>query len=366
MEHNILNKKIQNIKQMAGLQEIEPFKTEDIKFIDLSLTSRCNLKCPLCRRQMFPEEKIGKIDINLEMLKTKVFTRERTKNYEKMIICGNFGDPIMYPQIDEFLEHIIDVGPHLWLQINTNGSMRKTEWWANLGKLFSGLNFAVQFGIDGLEDTHSKYRVGSDFKTVMKHMETYVENGGKAVWQFLLFDYNEHQIPEASKICEKLGIKLQPMISYKYDNLNIKNQPEGFKRPKGLKTQTHGNNDHQIEAAANIGYTTTARGFHKPSQWKPSYTSVLSCITVDEQGIYIDESGNIVPCCFTHPKNERYFSEIQVMQMKKEKDKLNLNNSTIEEAINTDFFKQTVNNRGTNTLCNFFCGRKQRFLVDKR
>jgi len=373
MEHtDLVKKKIDNIKRMTGLYEIDLFKTENIKFIDLSLTSRCNLKCVFCRRQLF-DENIPNIDLDLDILKSKIFTREQTKNYDKVIICGNFGDPMMYPNIDEFLEHITDVGRHLWLQINTNGTMKKTKWWANLGKMFKGLDFGIQFAIDGLEDTHSKYRVGSDYNTVMKHMEAYVENGGKAVWQFLLFSYNEHQIPEAQKICDRMGIKLQPMISYKYESR--KSQPQGFNKPKNLKTQSHGNQSIQLDAAKEI-YTASQtpgsqvqeigqKAFRKPKNWKMKYTSVLSCIAAEEKGVYITESGILVPCCFTHPKNgKRYFSDVQKMHIESDIDKLDLNKSTMEKAINTDFFKNTIINRGTLSLCTFFCGRKQRFMTE--
>ncbi len=316
---NIKEQKIANIKRMIGLDLPKSINSKDIDFVDLAITSRCNINCALCQTTLVHDGKIPIVDLDINVLKNKILTREQTRNFKMVICCGSFGDPMMYKWIDELIDHFIDVGPHLFLQFNTNGSMRKTEWWTNLGKTFKDYNYHVQFGIDGFEDTHSKYRIGSNFNTVMEHMMAYINAGGKAVWQFIIFDYNEHQVNRAEQICREHDIRFQPIMSYKYC--------EGFGRPKDWR----------------IG-------------WLPGR---LNCKTIDDKSIYVDENGYLTPCCFTNPANKMYYNEKQLMLLDKES--INLNNVTLEEAMDSDFFKYTVKNRDDIGMCSFFCKGQKRF-----
>jgi sulfatase maturation enzyme AslB (radical SAM superfamily) len=65
--------------------------------------------------------------------------------------------------------------------------------------------YHVRFALDGLKDTHSLYRMGSDYDTVVKNMKTFIDAGGRATWKFIVFKHNEHQVDEASKLARELG-----------------------------------------------------------------------------------------------------------------------------------------------------------------
>ena len=52
----------------------------------------------------------------------------------------------------------------------------------------------VWFAIDGLEDTHSIYRQGTNWKKIIDNVMTFVDAGGKARWDMLVFQHNEHQV----------------------------------------------------------------------------------------------------------------------------------------------------------------------------
>ena len=49
------------------------------------------------------------------------------------------------------------------------------------------------------------YRVNSNFKTIMKNAKAFINAGGNARWDYLIFDHNEHQIDEAKVLAKKLG-----------------------------------------------------------------------------------------------------------------------------------------------------------------
>ena len=87
----------------------------------------------------------------------------------------------------------------------TNGSARTADWWKRLASII-GLNGRVTFSIDGLEDTNHLYRIGANWNKVIKNVSTYIENGGRARWDYLIFDWNWHQITEAAEIAKEHNI----------------------------------------------------------------------------------------------------------------------------------------------------------------
>ena len=65
----------------------------------------------------------------------------------------------------------------------------------------------VHFGIDGLEDTNHLYRVNVKWKKVMENVKAFVENGGNAIWDYIVFRHNEHQVEQAREFSNKIGFK---------------------------------------------------------------------------------------------------------------------------------------------------------------
>ena len=65
----------------------------------------------------------------------------------------------------------------------------------------------VWFAIDGLEDTHSKYRQGTDWKKIIGNAKEFIDRGGRAVWQFIPFQHNEHQMRDCMKMSTRMGFE---------------------------------------------------------------------------------------------------------------------------------------------------------------
>ena len=61
--------------------------------------------------------------------------------------------------------------------------------------------------IDGLEDTHSYYRQGTNWKKIINNAKSFISSGGRAVWQFIPFAHNEHQIKSCIRLSQQLGFK---------------------------------------------------------------------------------------------------------------------------------------------------------------
>jgi len=176
---------------------------------DFSISSHCQAGCHGCART---SSRDGKIEpwLKPEHMDHAVFCNilKNTKGkikIRKIQFCGELGDPMMHPEIDNFIDTAADYSTYI--EINTNGGLEQPSWYATTAK--KDINLHIVFGIDGIDhDTNVQYRKGVDFNRAWDNMTTWVNNGGKGYWHFILFQWNYHQIPEAVKLARSLGIDI--------------------------------------------------------------------------------------------------------------------------------------------------------------
>ena len=176
----------------------------EIKILQIEVTSLCNLACPQCARiyegrlnPLLPLSELHPEDYD------RIFHKENIPQLKEVIFNGNFGDPVA----SKYLNYVIEIciKKQIDIKLFTNGSLRSASWWKNLGTLFSNTNSSVVFSIDGLKDTNAIYRINSNFKKIMDNAKAYIRAGGKARWDFLIFDHNEHQLEEAKALAKQMG-----------------------------------------------------------------------------------------------------------------------------------------------------------------
>lgn len=183
----------------------EYLKFSELRALQLEPTSKCNLLCPQCERVYN-----GKVNPLLPLTELtpsdydKIFTVELASQLKYIIFNGSYGDPMASRYLDYAIKSLFEKQMK-GIKIFTNGSLKSASWWYKLGKKFSGTNSEVIFSIDGLEDTNSIYRVNSNFKKIMRNAAAYIQAGGKARWDFLVFNHNCHQIEEAKALAKKIG-----------------------------------------------------------------------------------------------------------------------------------------------------------------
>lgn len=298
------------------------------KVVEFGVTTKCNLNdCAFCFRCQSPVP-IPKIDLDLEVAKrtlSKVFLH----SIDKLNLIGSMGDIMLYPHMFELIDHIAEnCSDDLVVCIDTNGGTRSISWWKEFAKRMNQIKcYHTRFALDGLEDTYKLYRIGGNYKKVVRNMKAFIDSGGRAVWKFVLFRHNEHQIDEASLIAKKMGCTIFMVVVSGIHNDKLK--------PSII--YQHG-----------------------------TYEGIL-CRSLDTNYISIDADGEVMPCCYFKPiKNQIrgekiYWDDIKLMiKYAKNKTKLNINTSTIEEAMNTDFFQYIYENHKSIHLCQNFCGRSRR------
>ena len=204
----------------------------DIRKLQIDLSSYCNAKCGACIRNVYgdktqPGLRLSHFDVNVW---ARLFTQDLASiQLEKLSLNGNWGDACMHPHLPEMIETVSKHQPKMHINIATNGSMHTPDWWKRLGISISKNPNTVDFAIDGLEDTHAIYRRGTDFNKIMVNMKAFIDGGGYASWMMTEFDHNCHQVDDAIERAKAIGVgEFNLRQSHGYDML-IKSDTEEYK-----------------------------------------------------------------------------------------------------------------------------------------
>lgn len=180
--------------------------TDNLTHIMAEMTDYCNAACPMCNR----------FDWNLNLVKGVTNRHHTTLQFIKDKIgddilsrlkvwtCqGTYGDASMNPESLDIFRYLKNINPKIDIHMITNGGARKKEFWSAL----ADINVSVTFSIDGLKDTNHLYRRNVKWNNLMDNVKAFIEHGGSANWEYLVFKHNQHQIDEARLFSKKLGFK---------------------------------------------------------------------------------------------------------------------------------------------------------------
>lgn len=168
------------------------------------LTFRCNAKCPACHR--LKPLRINLSDkaytYSLDRFK-QVFYPEFLEQLDWLVLNGNFGDSIMNKEFREIISYVKQYGTRL--NIHTNGGLHDQDYWTDVGNILTDKDI-INFDLDGLEDTHSLYRINTDFNTVFNNARSVIDTKRPQVhWKYIVFEHNKHQVEQAKEIALKEG-----------------------------------------------------------------------------------------------------------------------------------------------------------------
>ena len=172
------------------------------KQITTELTFRCNAKCPACHRQKPLRINLNdpKYTYTLESFQ-KVFYPEFLKKLDWLVLNGNFGDSIMNREFRDIISYVKQYGVRL--NIHTNGGIHDSDYWKDVGNILTSSDI-INFALDGLQDTHSTYRINTTFEKVFENAKSIISTKRPQVhWKYIVFDYNQHQIEEARELAIK-------------------------------------------------------------------------------------------------------------------------------------------------------------------
>ena len=184
------------------------YKYSEIKTIHLENTQKCQASCPMCDRNQNGGALNPHIDLSELTIDDckRIFEPEFIAQLKTMYMCGNLGDPIVARDTLEIFKYFRQHNSNMWLSMNTNAGARDEAWWQELASTFGRMG-AVIFSVDGLSDTNHIYRQGVVWENVERSMHAFTQAGGRARWDYLIFDHNQHQVDEAKSLSEKIGFE---------------------------------------------------------------------------------------------------------------------------------------------------------------
>ena len=185
------------------------YNYEDIKEVHLEITQRCNAACP-CVIEMKMVDRLTNTSNNEQELSLQdcmdIFPPNLIKQLNVMYMCGNLGDPISATDTLEVFRYFRKHNPDIWLSMNTNAGARDTAWWTELAEVI-GRKGAVIFSVDGLEKTNHLYRQNVRWDFVERNMKAFIAAGGRARWDYIIFEHSECDVERAEKLAEEWGVE---------------------------------------------------------------------------------------------------------------------------------------------------------------
>ena len=314
---------------------------EEVDSVHLEVTSKCQARCPMCPRRVNGGPLLDTLtldEITLEMF-VEWFPHDFLRRLKFLNMCGNLGDPIVAKDTVEIFNFLRAINPDISLQMHTNGSGRTEKWWQELAKA----NVKVIFGLDGLEDTHSLYRVSTDFNRIIKNAKTFIEAGGDARWDMLVFKHNEHQIEQCEQLSKDLGFK----------GFSIKHTAR-FKDNKLDVIDDEYNVIHTIEPSSK-SVENTANVIDAIKESLPQ----ISCKAKEGSQIYVGANGNVSPCCWLDFDWVPQYAPNKIDYMTKIKVFPNLHKTTLKNIFESNFFNKIEKTWSTCGLkeCSKQCGK---------
>tara|TARA_A100001015_G_scaffold306700_1_gene401399 strand:- start:4740 stop:5807 length:1068 start_codon:yes stop_codon:yes gene_type:complete len=276
------------------------YNYEDIRTIHLEVTQNCQAACPMCDRNMNGKginPHINLDELTLEDCK-KIFKPQFIQQLDTMYMCGNLGDPIIAKDTLEIFKYFRQENPNIWLSMNTNAGARDEMWWAKLAKTFGRMG-AVIFSVDGLEDTNHLYRQGVNWKAVERSMDAFIEAGGRARWDFLVFEHNQHQVEEAEQLSKQKGFErfVAKKTGRFISSQSIKKEQHQAISKKGKETTIL---KKPIEKYQNKAISKYDKLIEKYGSIDSYYDKAqINCKVKKENSLYITAEGLALPCCWT-------------------------------------------------------------------
>jgi MoaA/NifB/PqqE/SkfB family radical SAM enzyme len=204
--------------------------------IRLDVSTICQLKCKAC----WTADGLNRQGVvGWGLLKAERFERLLEENPDiRSIEIANWGEVFLNPEIVGIME-----------AAHRRGVRLSAVSGANLNRVTDeALEALVKYGfhhlsvsIDGTSrETYEQYRVGGNFDDVIANVRRinhykriYGSDLPHLTWQFIIFGHNEHELPEARRWAEELGMEFAPKLNHTPSVSPVKDE-EFVRRASGL------------------------------------------------------------------------------------------------------------------------------------
>jgi MoaA/NifB/PqqE/SkfB family radical SAM enzyme len=316
------------------------YKIDAVRSIHLEVTSKCQARCPMCIRRINGGPLNPYIELNEITLDQfqRWFAVDFVKQLNHLSMCGNLGDPIVANDTLEIFRYLRTNNSSMILNMYTNGSARTDEWFVELARL----NVVVIFGIDGLEDTHHLHRVDTSWSKIIDNAKYFIEAGGHARWDMLVFQHNEHQVDACRELSKEMGFK-------EFFSKNTSRFSAGKLEVRSTDNKT-----------THVIYPTTKSSdmIEKVAQAEQVTLPTITCKSKRDNQMYVAANGTVTPCCWLDLQNVPPSNLNQKQYLDTVGYWPNLNQQTLEEIFNSGYFNKIETSWSTTGIkeCSKQCG----------
>jgi pyruvate-formate lyase-activating enzyme len=244
-----------------------------IQGFHIETTNICTLKCPRCSRTKFIEQFPGQWknqQLNLDDLIKFIDIPLTNKKFE---LCGDYGDPIYYDRLFELVKWIKENGASIFL--HTNGSYKTKAWWEEL-TYYMDHKDCVVFGIDGVPENFTNYRINADWNSIKVGIEVTTKTVN-TVWQYIPFRYNIDYIDKAEQLSKELGFtEFKILQSSRWDGVDDTLRPDkkfiqSDNNQINFQKKNNGNTISPKCKITNNEHFITSAGFYAPCCYIPNH-----------------------------------------------------------------------------------------------
>lgn len=322
--------------------------------LQLEISSMCNALCPGCnrtdphnfnqKRSTIPDKTMIKPDTFRKLLADPGFA-----SISKLEFCGSIDEPFMHPQFNELLgiasmqsniDHIV---------IHTNGAIRLPEYWTETASILSRFHkHEIKFSIDGLSDTNHMYRQNTRFDAIMENAKSFIDAGGKATWQFLVFPWNNHQIDDACQKSKDMGFW---RFVARNDRSTISQNNWTYDDIAAIKMKNHQGNNNSSSSPIRTMFDANRDIEDEP----------IDCYFGSEGMYFIDFESRLWPCCFIRNtefnKTSHTWRQIDHIMFADDPDWNRLDIHSVSDVLAHDFYTKHIVSSFSQSFGTGKCGK---------
>lgn len=252
------------------------------RMLTISLTTKCNLRCLICRREGFKGEDL--IFENLYKLKNAI-------KYACNINLTGWGESLLYPKFEDVLNYIYSLNAKKNLiNLTTNG----TKLTPHIAELLNGHLKTLTVSINAATaETYNRDMKNGEFHKTLTAIRSFIaalknEERSKVVLYFVAHTENFREIPEFVSLAHHLGVSTVTVGHYlvgttshsQYSLLNVKQEYNSVVKQAQILGKKLG-----------VIVNVRRRFFSEKSR------STRECLSPFRECI-VEINGDLIPCCF--------------------------------------------------------------------
>jgi radical SAM protein with 4Fe4S-binding SPASM domain len=252
------------------------------RLLTISLTTRCNLQCLICRREGFKGE-----DLKFE----NIYKLEKAIRHAQTINLTGWGEPLLYPNLQGVLDYIYFLNrKDNLIQFTTNGTRLSDQ----TARLLEGHLKSVTISLNAAtRETYNRQMKNGNFEKTLSAIKRFLcglaeKDRIKIGLYFVAHTENFLEIPDFVILAHKLGISAVTIAHYlvgteehrQYSLLNVRDEYMAL-----------------VDRATVLGKSVGVF-VHAPRRFfSEKEQAVDECLSPFNE-CFIEVDGNVSPCCY--------------------------------------------------------------------